>query len=107
MDSLESLWNVIKQRQTENTEGSYTCYLFSKGTDKICKKCGEECTETVIAAKNKDKNELINEISDLTFHVMVLMANEGIELSQVSDELARRAEKQRNLKTFHNVDKNT
>ena len=107
MSAVNDLYKVIKDRQNSDIEGSYTCYLFKQGTDKILKKCGEECSETIIAAKNKDKTELVNEISDLTFHLLVLMANEGVELSDVEAELEKRAEKQGNLKNFHKVDKDT
>jgi len=88
-------------------ENSYTCYLFDKGVDKICKKIGEEATETVIAAKNSDNDELKNEINDLLYHVMVLCANQGLEWSEVEKVLDERNEKIGNLKKFHQVDKNS
>ena len=72
---------------------SYTAYLFDKGVDKICKKVGEEATETVIAAKNGDNDELKNEINDLLYHVMVLAANQGLEWSDVEKVLDERNEK--------------
>ena len=75
--------------------------------DKICKKVGEEATETVIAAKNGDNDELMNEINDLLYHVMVLCANQGLEWSEVEKVLDERNEKIGNLKKFHQVDKNT
>ena len=84
-------------------EGSYTCYLFEKGLDKILKKVGEECSETIIAAKNGDNHETVLEISDLLYHLMVMMVNEGIPLSDVLAELDRRSEKTGNLKTFQDV----
>ena len=71
--SLEALMKVIEGRKLEKKEGSYTTYLFEKGIDKILKKVGEECTEVIIAGKADDKAETIYEISDLVYHVMVLM----------------------------------
>ena len=88
--SLESLLELIKGRKTEKKEGSYTTYLFEKGLDKILKKVGEESTEVIVAAKNNDKKETIYEISDLTYHVMVLMIEMGISLDDIWDELASR-----------------
>ena len=73
----------------------------------ISKKVGEEATETVIAAKNGDNDELKNEINDLLYHVMVLAANQGLEWSDVEKVLDERNEKIGNLKKFHQVDKNT
>ncbi len=106
-DSMKSLYDTILQRKALPEEGSYTCYLFEKGLDKILKKCGEECSEVIIAAKNGDKQETVMEISDLCYHIMVLMANEGITLEEVSAELDKRSGKTGNLKTFHDVDKNS
>ena len=107
MNSFEQMEAVIAQRRAEPQEGSYTCYLFEKGTDKILKKCGEECSEVIIAAKNGDNHETVLEISDLLYHLMVLMVNEGITLEEVEQELEKRSEKTGNLKQFHQVDKNT
>ncbi|HIQ81323.1 MAG TPA: phosphoribosyl-ATP diphosphatase [Candidatus Scatavimonas merdigallinarum] len=104
---LADLYNTVLQRRENPTEGSYTCYLFDKGLDKILKKCGEECSETIIAAKNGDPKETVYEISDLMYHIMVLMVQQGIPLSDVLQELERRSAKTGNLKTFHQVDKNT
>lgn len=88
--SLQGLMSLIEGRKTEKKEGSYTTYLFEKGLDKILKKVGEECTEVIIAAKDKDKAETIYEIADLTYHVMVLMIEAGISLSDIHRELASR-----------------
>ena len=88
--SLEALMEVIRGRKIEKKEGSYTTYLFEKWIDKILKKVGEECTEVIIAGKANDKAETIYEISDLVYHVMVLMTEMGISLEQVRDELASR-----------------
>ena len=71
-------------------EGSYTTYLFSKGTDKILKKIGEECTEVIIAGKADDKAETVYEIADLMYHTMVLMVNMGISVEDIQKELASR-----------------
>ena len=112
MTVYEEIFEVIKKRKAEFDSGtaqenSYTCYLFEKGVDKICKKIGEEATETVIAAKNKNNNELKNEINDLLYHIMVLCVNQFLELSDVEKILDERNEKIGNLKKFHQVDKNT
>lgn len=88
--SLEGLMELIKGRKTEKKEGSYTTYLFEKGLDKILKKVGEESTEVIVAAKNSDKKETVYEISDLTYHVMVLMIEMGISLEDIWTELASR-----------------
>ena len=104
---LEALYQTIIDRREQPKEGSYTCYLFEEGLDKILKKVGEECSETIIAAKNGRQEETVLEISDLLYHLMVMMVNEGIPLSDVLAELDRRSEKTGNLKTFHQVDKNS
>ena len=88
--TLESLLKLIQGRKSEKKEGSYTTYLFEKGIDKILKKVGEETTEVIIAAKADDKKETIYEIADLTYHVLVLMAQMGIGLDEVKTELASR-----------------
>ena len=88
--SLGALMKVIEGRKIEKKEGSYTTYLFEKGIDKILKKVGEECTEVIIAGKANDKAETIYEISDLVYHVMVLMIEMGISLEDIHKELASR-----------------
>ena len=88
--SLEGLMKLIEGRKTDKKEGSYTTYLFEKGIDKILKKVGEECTEVIIAGKADDKKETIYEISDLTYHVMVMMIQMGISLEDIHNELASR-----------------
>ena len=88
--SLEALMEVIRGRKTDKKEGSYTTYLFEKGIDKILKKVGEECTEVIIAGKANDKAETVYEISDLVYHVMVMMIEMGISLEDVHRELASR-----------------
>lgn len=106
-ETLKGLYETIRQRKENIEEGSYTCYLFQQGLDKILKKCGEECTEMVIAAKNQDNTELSNEMSDLIYHMMVLMVEAGLTLEDVGAVLEERRRKTGNLKQFHVVDKNT
>ena len=91
MDAMESLYQVVLDRKVSAQEGSYTGYLFQQGLDKILKKCAEECGEVIIAAKNGRKEDTIGEISDLLYHLTVLMASEGIVWEQVKAELKRRA----------------
>lgn len=81
---------TLKDRKENPKEGSYTNYLFTKGVDKICKKVGEESAEVIIAAKNNDNEELANEISDLIYHVLVLMEQQNLSLSQVFGILMER-----------------
>lgn len=107
MDIIEELYKVVLQRKEIKTEGSYTCYLFEKGIDKILKKVGEESAETIIAAKNNDNDELKNEICDLLYHVLVLMANQNLLWDEVKEVLEERRQKIGNLKKFHQVDKNS
>src|SRR5437660_7412784 len=89
-DVLNELYSVIESRKRELPEGSYTSYLFEQGLDKILKKLGEETSEAIIAAKNEDRDALIREVSDLLYHLVVLLAQRGVTLSEVRDELARR-----------------
>ncbi len=88
--SYENLYKMLVGRKVEKKEGSYTTYLFEKGTDKILKKVGEECTEVIIAAKGGDKAETVFEIADLLYHIMVMMIDAGITLDEVTAELAKR-----------------
>ena len=88
--TYDGLMELIKGRKTDEIEGSYTTYLFQKGIDKILKKVGEESTEVIIAAKADDKKETVYEISDLCYHVMVLMIQMGISLEDIRNELASR-----------------
>lgn len=104
---LNDLYDIVKHRKDNFEEGSYTCYLFSKGQDKILKKCGEECSEMIIAAKNDDNVELSNEISDLLYHVLVLCAEKNLPFTEVEAVLEERRKKIGNLKNFKIVDKNT
>lgn len=87
---FEDVYGVIMDRKLHPKEGSYTNYLFDKGIDKILKKCGEEATEIVIAAKNPDPEEIKYEISDFLYHMMVLMAEKGVTWEDITRELANR-----------------
>ena len=87
---LEGLYDLLMDRKATLPEGSYTTYLFQKGLDKILKKVGEESTEVIIAGKAQDKAETIYEIADLTYHVLVLMAEMGISVEEIKKELASR-----------------
>ncbi|SDO71090.1 phosphoribosyl-ATP pyrophosphatase /phosphoribosyl-AMP cyclohydrolase [Paenibacillus sp. yr247] len=87
---LGELEVVIASRDAERPEGAYTTYLFEKGVDKILKKVGEETAEVIIAAKNKDNEELRYEASDLIFHLMVLLRNNKLPLDDIMKELANR-----------------
>lgn len=104
---LTNLYRTIENRRDNPVENSYTCYLLDKGLDKILKKVGEECAETIIAAKNGDHVETIYEIADLLYHLTVMMVDQGIPLEDVLAEIASRSKKTQNLKPFHQVDKNT
>jgi len=88
--SLQGLYDLLVGRKAERPAGSYTTYLFDKGTDKILKKVGEECTEVIIAGKADDKKETIYELADLAYHAMVLMVQMGITVEDVHRELASR-----------------
>ncbi len=87
---FEDVYNVILDRREHPKEGSYTNYLFDKGLDKILKKVGEESTEIVIAAKNENNEEVIYEISDFIYHLMVLMAEKNVTWEDIVRELAQR-----------------
>ena len=104
---LQELYQVVLGRKSTPREGSYTCYLFDKGLDKILKKVGEECSETIIAAKNGRQEETVGEISDLIYHLMVMMAQQNIPLEAVLEELSRRSQKIGNPKQMKSVDRET
>ena len=104
MQSLEQLYQVIEERRIAPFEGSYTASLFDEGLDKILKKVGEESTEVVIAAKNTDADAFVGEISDLLYHLMVLLAEKGVSLDAIDAELMRRAERIGNKKPVHASD---
>ena len=92
---LEELAALIVERQRTRPAGSYTTYLFDEGLDKILKKVGEEAAETIIAAKNADDGAFVGEVSDLLYHLLVLLAQRGTPLDSVRDELARRGQPKR------------
>ncbi len=106
-ETLTTLYRVVLDRKQNPQEGSYTCYLFEKGMDKILKKVGEECAETIIAAKNGDNAETIGEISDLLYHLTVMMAEAGITMEEVMAKLDERSRKIGNLKQMKTVDHDT
>lgn len=107
METLQRLYQVVEGRKAQPQEGSYTCYLFDKGLDKILKKVGEECSETIIAAKNGVQADTVGEISDLLYHLTVMMVEQNIPLEAVMEELDRRSTKIGNLKQFHVSDHET
>jgi phosphoribosyl-ATP pyrophosphohydrolase/phosphoribosyl-AMP cyclohydrolase len=88
--TLENLYALVRTRRVERPKDSYTTYLFDQGLDKILKKVGEESAETIIAAKNDGTQALISEVSDLLYHLVVLLVERGVSLEEVGAELARR-----------------
>jgi len=89
-DTLKQLDQVLQQRKQEDPSSSYVASLYHKGLDTILKKIGEEATETVIAAKSDDKQQVIYETADLWFHTLVLLAQQGLSSEDVLKELERR-----------------
>ena len=87
---MDELFEVIKDRQANPKEGSYTNYLFDKGVDKICKKIGEEASEVIIASKNRNSEEVTYEVADLFYHVCVLLVEQDITLDDIYKELKNR-----------------
>jgi len=115
-DILTELYEIVEKRRAERAEGSYTVYLFDEGLDKILKKLGEECAETIIAAKNLKAGEgnadeacsgLVNETSDLIYHIVVMLSELGVRPEEVEEILRARMKKTGNLKQFRRTDKNT
>lgn len=88
--TFEELFSTIKSRKTASPESSYTAQLFQKGAAKISQKVGEEGTEVVVAALAQNNERLVEEISDLAYHVLVLMAYKGIEIEDILKELENR-----------------
>lgn len=88
--SIDALYELIQGRKMDGKEGSYTTYLFQKGLDKILKKVGEECTEVIIGAAKHSKEETIFEISDVAYHILVLMVEMGISIDDIRKELDAR-----------------
>ena len=97
-DTMKNLYDVIEYRKSNPKEDSYTCYLFERGLDKILGTIGSESSETIVAAKNGARTALIYEISDLLYHLTVLMVEQGIELETIMAELERRAKTIADLK---------
>lgn len=93
LEFLNELFALVKRRKAELPENSYTTKLFNSGANRIIQKVGEEAVETVIAAKNRDKNEIINEVSDLMFHMFVMLAEQEIEFTDIVDNLESRHRK--------------
>lgn len=89
-DVLRKLAEVLEERKQADPDSSYVAKLYSKGLDSILKKIGEEATETVMAAKDGDVDQIIYETADLWFHSMVLLAHQGISPDDVLNELDRR-----------------
>ena len=89
--AINNLYALIAKRKEERPQGSYTTYLFDSGLDKILKKVAEESGEVIIAAKNKSSREIISELSDLFYHLLVLMVERGVKLDEVRQELRSRA----------------
>ena len=87
---LDEVYEIILDRKSNPKEGSYTNYLFDRGLDKILKKLGEEATEIVIASKNPEPDDIKYEIADFLYHMMVLMAECGLDWEQIAQELSQR-----------------
>lgn len=92
---FNQLFELIQTRERERPAGSYTTYLFEEGLDKILKKFGEESAETIIAAKNEDPSRLVSEVSDLLYHLLVMLVARGVSLEEIARELGQRRKGQR------------
>ena len=95
---IKELYSKIIDRKNGGEEGSYTVYLFEKGKEKILKKVGEEATEVIISSMGDNKEEQVSEICDLTYHLLVLMAELNIPIELVGAELTKRSNKINNFK---------
>lgn len=95
---LIKICDLVNERKINPKDGSYTNYLLKEGLDKILKKVGEEASESIIAAKNTNNDELIYEISDLCYHLSVLLSYKGLSFQDVFNELEKRTFKENNLK---------
>lgn len=98
MNELKELYLTALDRKIHPEEGSYTAYLYEKGLEKILKKVGEESSEVLIAAMKDDRDELIGELNDLFYHLVVLMVEKGITLDEVEEVMKQRSARQHNLK---------
>ncbi|MBT3336562.1 MAG: phosphoribosyl-ATP diphosphatase [Anaerolineae bacterium] len=87
---LNELFEIIEERKANPTEKSYTASLFAEGEDRILQKIGEEATEVIIAAKGQGDDRIIEEVSDLFYHTLVLLSAKGLSLSDVESELRKR-----------------
>lgn len=99
MSELMKMYETALARKENPEEGSYTAYLYEKGLNKILKKIGEETTEVVVAALSESKEDLIGELNDLIYHLIVLMVEKGITPEEIEEVMAARALKQHNLKS--------
>jgi phosphoribosyl-ATP pyrophosphohydrolase len=90
---LHELFQIIQDRKVNPREGSYTTGLFASGEDRIIQKVGEEAIEVIIAAKGENKQQIIEETADLFYHTLVMLAQKGVTLQEVEDELRRRHKK--------------
>lgn len=116
-ETIKELYEVILSRKEHAEEGSYTGYLFREGIDKILKKIGEESSELIIAAKSLEvaeketikekKSDFNNEVCDLIFHLLVLLAERDIEIEEIDNILKERSAKTGNLKKMKKVNKNS
>ncbi len=104
---IKELFDVVNDRKTNPSENSYTCYLFSQGINKILKKVGEESAETIIAAKEDDKESLTGEVCDLIYHLIVMCVEKGLSVDMILGELDKRAQKIGNLKVMKQTDRQT
>lgn len=89
-DILDRLADLLEQRKSADPNTSYVAKLYAKGMDSILKKIGEEAAETIIAAKDNDKEQIVYETADLWFHTLIMLAKAGLKPQDVLDELARR-----------------
>lgn len=106
-DVINELYEIVTARKVQHIENSYTCYLFEQGLDKILKKVGEESSEVIIAAKNGKNSDTVNEMGDLLYHLIVLMAEQGIKPEDLYAVLEERRKKSGNLKVQHKSDKSS
>ncbi len=95
--TLEELYKIIEDRKKKMPKNSYVASLFLQGEDRIIQKIGEEATEVVIAAKNKDKKRIVSEVADLYFHIIVLLNQFDIPITEIYDLLENRKSKQKNV----------
>lgn len=87
---IDTLYELIIERRENPREDSYTCRLFKKGKDEILKKVGEEAVEVIVASKGQGKDQLVHELADLLYHILVLMAEEGVKPEDLYNELESR-----------------